>query len=83
MIRVILFDFDHTLYDRRAVYHNMIGVYREHFGDELPENLSDAELADALADADLDAIYPDGSWDEILDLSTARGIFRHRPETKP
>ena len=52
MIRVILFDFDHTLYDRRAVYHNMIGVYREHFGDELPENLSDAELADALAEED-------------------------------
>lgn len=83
MIKAIVFDFDHTLYDRRAVYHNMIGVYREHFGDELPENLPDAELADALADADLDATYPDGAWDEILDLSTARGLFRHRPETQP
>ena len=70
MIKAIVFDFDHTLYDRRAVYHNMIGVYREHFGDELPENLSDAELADALADA-FESMALDERADELYMSGTS------------
>jgi len=78
MIKAVIFDFDHTLYDRDATYEAFSDVFAGELSRELDPSLSRAELIARLQDCDRRGVYI-GGWRSTFDLSVESGIFREPP----
>ena len=76
----IAFDFDHTLYDRKETYRNMLEAYRVEFAEILdPKYLADDEaFLKALVDADYQGVYR-GGWRGIHKAMMEMGVFVKDP----
>lgn len=79
MIKAVVFDLDHTLYDRDATYEKMGAAFKHAFGDYLNEDVPHERIVKCLQNADRSGIYNDG-WRGIYQDTVATGIFRKTPD---
>ena len=78
MIKAVIFDFDHTLYDRDASYTKMLAPFKEELAPYLDDTLSDEELLRRMKQADKDGAYPLG-WPDVYKEKIKQGIFKEVP----
>lgn len=78
MIKAIIFDFDHTLYDRDASYAKMVPLLAEELAEYINKDLSIAELTARMSQADRDGAYPHG-WPDVYTCKVAAGVFTAAP----
>ena len=79
MIKAVIFDFDHTLYDRNATYDGMFPILKELLAPYLNRALSDEELLARFKQADKDGAYPRG-WPDVYECCVKGGIFDTVPD---
>lgn len=75
MIKAVVFDLDHTLFDRHATLRKIAPEFRRSF--EVPDSVSDSEIADRWIYADDHFIY-DG-WEYIFSYLVESGVFKTAP----
>ncbi|MBE6580594.1 MAG: HAD family hydrolase [Ruminococcaceae bacterium] len=78
MIKAVIFDFDHTLYNRDASYTKMLAPFKEELFDYLNHDLDDGELLRRMKQADKDGAYPLG-WPDVYREKIKQGIFKTVP----
>lgn len=78
MIKAVIFDFDHTLYDRDASYAKMLAPFKEELYAYLDHDLDDGELLRRMQQADKDGAYPVG-WPDVYKEKIKQGIFKTVP----
>jgi putative hydrolase of the HAD superfamily len=78
MIKAVIFDFDHTLYDRDASYTKMFAPFKADMADYINDALSDDELLARMKQADKDGAYPLG-WPDVYKEKVAKGVFKKAP----
>ena len=78
MIKAVIFDFDHTLYDRNASYDKMIAPFAEEMAEYINQELSLEELGKRMKQADHDGAYPKG-WPDVYACKVRAGIFSKVP----
>lgn len=78
MIKAIIFDFDHTLYDRDASYRKMVPLLAAELKDYINQSLSTEELTARMSQADHDGAYPHG-WPDVYTCKVAAGCFSTVP----
>ena len=78
MIKAVIFDFDHTLYDRNASYEKLVPRLTEALADYINKALTDEELLARMKQADRDGAYPHG-WPDVYACKVAAGIFSTVP----
>ena len=76
-IQAIVFDFDHTLYDRNVTLANLAWPFRRAFA--VRPQVRAAELLCALLEADEQSIIDETNWPGMLGLLCARNIFDQPP----
>lgn len=76
MIKAVIFDLDHTLFDRHGTLAAIVPALRGRF--EVSDALSDAQIAEFWAYADDSYVY-DG-WRYIFDYLCENGVFTVLPE---
>ncbi|MBR7111624.1 MAG: HAD family hydrolase [Clostridia bacterium] len=78
MIKAVIFDFDHTLYDRDASYTKMFAPFKADMAEYINDALSDDELLARMKQADKDGAYPHG-WPDVYKEKVAKGVFKKAP----
>ena len=78
MIKAVIFDFDHTLYDRDASYAKMFAPFKADMAEFINDELSDEELLARMKQADKDGAYPLG-WPDFYKEKVAKGVFKKIP----
>ncbi len=81
MIKAVIFDFDHTLYNRDATYDRMLPILKEMLSPYLNGALLDEELLARFKQADKDGAYPHG-WPDVYECGVKSGIFATVPDYK-
>lgn len=79
MIKSVVFDFDHTLYDRDATYENMLDSFMTFFADFLRPDISREEVLSTIQRCDRTGIYKAPHWEAIYADTVESGIFRKEP----
>ena len=79
MIKAVIFDFDHTLYDRDASYDRMAVPFADELAAYINKNLSIEELTALMKKADHDGAYPHG-WPDVYACKVKAGIFSTIPD---
>ena len=77
MIKAVLFDFDHTLYDRNATYDKMFSPLKAELLAYFDPALSDEELLRRLKQADKDGHI--GAWPSVYKKNVEAGVFTTVP----
>ena len=78
MIKAVIFDFDHTLYDRDASYNKMFPPFKAAMAEYINDDLPDDELLRRMKQADKDGAYPHG-WPDVYKEKVANGVFKKIP----
>lgn len=78
MIKAVIFDFDHTLYDRDASYAKMAVPFAADLSDYINHGLTDDELLARMQQADKDGAYPLG-WPDVYKEKIKKGVFATVP----
>ena len=78
MIKAVIFDFDHTLYDRDASYTKMFLPLCEELAEYINRDISAPELLRRMKKADKDGAYPHG-WPDVYTCKVAAGVFSTVP----
>ena len=78
MIKAVIFDFDHTLYDRDASYARLAPALAEELADYVNRELSLEELTARMSQADRDGAYPRG-WPDVYSYKVKAGVFSTVP----
>lgn len=78
MIKAVIFDFDHTLYDRLLTYEKFYDGFYAHFKDILNPTLSREEMIATMHQADQEGLYIN-EWPGIYDKYVEKGIFTSAP----
>ena len=78
MIKAVIFDFDHTLYDRDASYTKMFAPFKADMAEYINDELTDEELLRRMKQADKDGAYPLG-WPDVYKEKVANGVFKKAP----
>ncbi len=78
MIKAVIFDFDHTLYDRDASYAKMFAPFKADMAEFINHDLSDEELLRRMKQADKDGAYPVG-WPDVYKEKVAHDVFKKIP----
>lgn len=76
MIRAVIFDLDHTLFDRHATLTAIAPSFRKYF--DIADGVTDAEIAEKWVYADDMFVY-DG-WENIFSFLKENEIFRTEPK---
>lgn len=76
MIKAVVFDLDHTLFDRYATIRKIVPGLTEHF--ELNDGITDEIFADELCFADKHFVHK--GWEGILEHLTDAGMFKNAPD---
>lgn len=79
MIKGIVFDFDHTLYDRNATYANMLDDFISYFQKNLRPEISSDEVLKIIQKCDRTGVYRAGHWEAIYQDTLESGIFLTPP----
>ena len=79
MIRAVIFDFDHTLYDRDASLAKMLTPFKEATAAYINHALSDDELVKRMREADRAGVYVRG-WQTVYEEYIKRDIFSTVPD---
>ena len=69
MIKGIVFDFDHTLYDRDATYENILDSFMEYFANYLRRDVTKEEVLRTMQKCDRTGIYKAPHWEAIYSTS--------------
>ena len=75
MIKAVIFDLDHTLFDRHGTLKSIVPRRREEFS--VNENMSDAEIGEIWCYADDHLVY--SGWEHILAYLSEKGVFNETP----
>ena len=75
MIKAVIFDLDHTLFDRHGTLKSIVPRLREEFS--VNENMSDAEIGEIWCYADDHLVY--SGWEHILAYLSEKGVFNETP----
>ncbi len=78
MLKAVIFDLDHTLYDRSATFAALAPGFQAHFCVHLPEALSLPALTRALQEGDT-ATCNKSNWPGMYELFKQRGVFQSDP----
>ena len=78
MIKAVIFDFDHTLYDRDASYTKMLAPFKEELAEYINRELDDDELLRRMKQADKDGAYPVG-WPDVYQEKIKKQVFSTVP----
>ena len=79
MIKAVIFDFDHTLYDRDLTYEKMVPALCAELDAYVNKELSPAEMLARMQQADRDGAYPSG-WPTVYREKIAQGVFTTVPD---
>lgn len=79
MIRAVIFDFDHTLYDRDLSLGKMLAPFKEATAAYINKDLSDDELLLRMQAADRAGVYVKG-WPTVYEEYVRRDIFSVVPD---
>lgn len=82
MPKAVLFDLDCTLYDRDAVYVNMLGAFKRRFAERLNPALDNWALLESLEHSDRLGSYTGGGWPYILQFQTEAGLWADPPTSE-
>ncbi len=77
MIKAIIFDFDHTLYDRDATYDKMFLPLMDELADYIDDTVPKEELLRRLKQADKDGHIR--AWPTVYEKNVESGVFRVEP----
>jgi len=72
-IEAIVFDLDHTLYDRYSTLRGIAYLFKRRFVDKLDPTISAAMLGDMFVSADKNCIYH--GWKDVFKYLNKQGIF--------
>ena len=75
MIKAVIFDLDHTLFDRHGTLKSLVPKLREEFS--VNENMSDGEIGEIWCYADSHYVY--SGWERILAYLSEKGVFNETP----
>lgn len=75
MIKAVIFDLDHTLFDRHGTLKSLVPKLREEFA--VSSNMSDSEIGEIWCYADDHFVY--SGWESILSYLSEKGIFDITP----
>lgn len=75
MIKAVIFDLDHTLFDRHGTLKSLVPRLREEFS--VNENITDAEIGEIWCYADSHFVY--SGWERILAHLSEKGVFKVTP----
>lgn len=75
MIKAVIFDLDHTLFDRHGTLKSLVPRLREEFS--VNENMSDGEIGEIWCYADDHFVY--SGWEHILAYLSQKEVFRETP----
>ena len=78
MIKAVIFDFDHTLYNRDASYTKMFAPFKADMAEYINDELTDADLLARMKQADKDGAYPLG-WPDVYKEKVKNGVFKQIP----
>lgn len=78
MIKAVIFDFDHTLYDRDATYDKMVPRLSVDLAEYINQGLSAEELCRRMKQADKDGAYPHG-WPAVYQEKVDHDVFSTVP----
>ncbi|MBQ8342390.1 MAG: HAD family hydrolase [Clostridia bacterium] len=78
MIKAIVFDFDHTLYDRSKTFAAATDDFIALCGDRLRPELSREEITALICRSDYEGVY-NGAWKKSYQLLADYGIYREEP----
>ncbi len=73
MIRGVVFDLDHTLFDRYATITRVMPEFYRHYRDKIAAELSEEEFIRRLIPIEKKGIYH--SWNKVFEMSAAEGII--------
>jgi len=76
MLKGIVFDLDHTLFDRYATLRKIMDGFCEHF--DVADGITPQSASELLANADKNFVHI--GWELILQNLTERGMFKTPPE---
>lgn len=74
MIKGVVFDLDHTLFDRYATLRKVLPEMYRRLRDKIPENLSENDFIEGLIKGEKQHIYM--GWDYTADKLIEQGIFK-------
>ncbi len=77
-IKGVVFDLDHTLYDRYGTINAIIGDFCRHFSARLAPNMDEHRVGELLCRGDKKYIYH--GWRRILQFLCDEGVFADPPE---
>ena len=77
MIKAIIFDFDHTLYDRNKTYDKMFLPLIDELAEYIDDTVPKEELLRRLKQADKDGHL--GAWPTVYEKNVESGVFRVEP----
>ena len=78
MIKAVIFDFDHTLYDRDATFAACTADFMRIAADYLRPELTAEALTAAICRSDREGVY-NGAWKRSAALLAEYGIYRDEP----
>lgn len=75
MIKAVVFDLDHTLFDRHGTLKSLVPRLREDFS--VNSNMTDGEIGEIWCRADDSLVY--SGWEYILENLCEKGVFTKAP----
>lgn len=75
MIKAVIFDLDHTLFDRHGTLRAIVGELRKDF--DVNEKMTDGEIAELWCYADDNFVY--FGWENIWGYLIEKGVFNKAP----
>jgi len=79
MIKGVMFDFDHTLYDRDATYEKILNSFLTYFADYLRKDVTEEEVLKTIQTCDRTGVYKAPHWEAIHTDTLDSGIFEKAP----
>ena len=76
MIKAVIFDLDHTLFDRNGTLRSLVIALRKEF--QVNEKMTDEEIAAEWCYADRTFVY--SGWEYIFDYLKEKGVFLSPPD---